>query len=302
MYLEEKHFGIPEDVLIELFKHIAAAGGVEILPLESLNGRVLAADLYAKHTLPLVRSAGVDGIAVRWTDFKNGLPDSSAWVKGEHYVMADTGDDFADRFDTVIRIESVVFNENGGFSLEPGLNVQPGQLVGASGGTVREGERLLCRGTRLTPMQIGMIATGGYAHAPVYRKPVVAYIPTGSELVEPGVEIRRGQNVQSNGVMLRAMLAEWNADFLQYPIIRDERAAIETAFEDALQRADIVMMSGGSSKGSEDFTARVMMRRSSYFQHGLQHVPGRPAGVGAVDGKPVITLPGPPYGAYVVMQ
>lgn len=303
MYLEESTFALPETILEELDRRWKPELRTEEAPLAEAAGRVLARTLYSRNTLPVCRSADGDGIAVRGADFAGGgLPDPSGWVMGRDYAMADTGDDFDDAFDTVIRIESLEFREDGGFSFRPGLAVEPGQMVSAGGGNLKRDELLLSAGAHLTPQQVGLLASGGYTAAPVYRKPVVAYIPTGSELILPGETPERGQNIQSNGAMLQAALAAWNAEMLPYPIIRDDRAAIGEAFRDALQKADIVMLSGGSSKGSEDFTAHLMEEGSSYFQHGVQTVPGRPAGVGLVDDKPVIALPGPPFGAFLVLD
>ena len=95
------------------------APGREIVALEEALGRVAAEDLRAVNTLPVFRASCFDGVAVRSADFQNGLPDTSAWVKGRNFVRADTGDDFPDEFDTVIAIEDVILDKLGGLRFAP---------------------------------------------------------------------------------------------------------------------------------------------------------------------------------------
>ena len=303
MYLEESSFAAPEDVLEQMFARWKPEPKTEVIKTVSAHGRVCAEDVYSFNTLPVCRSAGGDGIAVKGERFKDGnIPDPTGWVKGVDYCMADTGDDFDDAFDTVIRVESLIYHEDGSFSFVPDIKVTPGQMVGQRGHNVKEGELLAAKGSVLTLLQLETITAGGHPEIKVYKKPVVAYIPTGSELIPSGQTPKRGENVQSSGTLIRASLARFNAELLEYDIVVDDKQKIADAFHDALKKADIVMMSGGTSKGSEDFTARIMEAESSYFQHGTQCVPGRPAGVGLIGNTPVINIPGPPFGAFVVLD
>jgi molybdopterin molybdotransferase len=302
MYLEEKSFIPPGQVMAELFKRWMPKLRIEYVPLVEAAGRVCAEDLFSKNTLPVVRCAFGDGIAVRSADFALGPPDPFNWVKGVNYTMADTGDDFDDPFDTVIPVESLNYNTDGTFTFVSGLKVEPGQRVGPRGKDIQQGELVLKAGTKITPQQLWTTASGGHTQVPVFKKPVVAFIPSGNELIDVGETPLRGQNIQSCGVMLGATLRTWGAEMVEYPIVRDDKVALEAALNKALSESDIVMVSGGTSKGSEDFTARMIGVRSDYFQHGVQVAPGRPTGIGLIDGKPVINLPGPPYGAFTVLD
>lgn len=302
MYLDETKFAMPEDVVSELLQRWQPETSCQAVSLEAALGRICVADVYSLNTFPVCRAAGSDGIAVKGRDFETGLPDPSNWVKGVDYGAADTGDDFDDAFDTVISVESLVLNGDGSFAFKPELSVNPGQRVIPRGSSLQAGEALINKGARITPMHLWMLASGGYTTVDVYKKPVLAYIPTGSELIEAGMKPMRGQNIQSAGIMFQAQLKLWGAEMIQYPVVKDDYAAIKTALEQALTEADIVMLSGGSCKGSEDFTARIVAEHSSYFQHGVRTAPGRPAGMGIVDGKPVINLPGPPFGAFTILD
>ena len=115
----------------------------ETLPLDQCCGRTVAETLYSKLTLPLAHVAACDGVAVRSASFEQGLPDTTAWEKGREYVMADTGDDFPDEYDAVIRIEEVAFREDGTPAFSCQTPVAPGTGVRGAGSTIREGDLLI---------------------------------------------------------------------------------------------------------------------------------------------------------------
>ncbi len=295
---------LPErgEIIARLYEHWQPVPSHETVKLDAACGRVLAADLESKATLPVCRSAGPDGIAVRVSDFENGVPDTKGWKKGIDFCMADTGDDFDDPFDTVIPIEAVSFLDHGGVELRLDKPLERGQGVSLRGSRLEEGELLLEKGAVLTPWNLNLLASGGYGEVPVIVKPKVIYIPTGSELIDPGSLPARGENIESNGLMIQSLLESWGAQVVRYPICKDIQCNLEDMLQKALLEGDIVLINGGSSKGSEDFNTRMIRSRSTYFQHGARSVPGFPVGAGMVEGKPVINLPGPPMAAFSVVH
>ena len=115
-----------QEFLDSLFNKWYPEPQTEIIPVEQAKGRILAENQYAKYDFPVYRASQMDGIAVRSSDFVNGMPDTSSWKEGVDYVRADTGDDFDDAFDAVIMIEQVEFREQGGLV----LHLEPGQQIG----------------------------------------------------------------------------------------------------------------------------------------------------------------------------
>jgi molybdopterin molybdotransferase/putative molybdopterin biosynthesis protein len=287
-----------DEIMEKLFTLWAPRRKTEIVPLEESCGRICAADIRSRLTLPMVRSSGGDGIAVRGADFAGTPPDTPTWREGINYVRADTGDDFDDRFDTVIMIEAVSFNGAGGFSLPPGFKVLPGMNVRGRGDLVMEGDLLLGRGLPVRPCDMGALAMGGVTELPVMKKPTAAFIPTGNELVPPGTIPKRGQNIDSNSVMIRHTLLEMGAEPLLFPIIKDEPGALRAVLEEALEKADLVIINGGSSKGAEDHNARLLAEMGQVISHGVSSAPGRPICLALISGKPVVNLPGPLLAAY----
>lgn len=275
---------------------------VEIIPLEESLNRILAEDVYSHNTLPVVRSSKADGIAVKSSEFNNGVPNTSKWTLGVDYVRADTGDDFDDAFDAVIPIENVSFNENGRITISSDAVVKKGSSINPSGHLVRKDELLAKENTCIRAIHLAILATGGVRKVPVLKKPLVAYIPTGNELINPFNKPKRGENIESNGLMIEAMLKELGADVMHFPIIRDNMNELNNALEKALESCDIVLINGGSSKGDEDYNTRLLKSRGILLQHCVLAGPGRPIGIAIENNIPVINVPGPTIGAFYAMD
>lgn len=275
----------------------------EVVALDEALGRVTACDLRALVTLPVKRSARMDGYAVHSVAFAEGIPDASDWKEGVDYVRADTGDDFSDDFDALISVESVELNDHGGFTIvRRDLDVRPGSDVNERGSLVREGQLVVGAHTRLTPELVAALAVAGYAQVSVVKPITVAYVPTGDELVPWGSYPARGQNIEANSLLVSGMLRQWGARCVCYPIVVDDEANLESALDRALAAADLVLINGGSSRGGADYNATLLQRRASSFVHGVRAVPGRPVGMAMVDWKPVINVPGPVGAAWLCMD
>ena len=214
------------------------AEATELVSLDEAVGRVTARDLMSANTLPVVRASACDGIAVRSAAFADGRPDTSAWELGRDYVRADTGDDFPDAYDAVIMIEKAAIQPDGSVVLDDDVQVGPGTNVRQAGDTIRAGAPLMKAGLPIRPTDLAALAMGGITLVPVRRKPRIAFIPTGSELVPAGIAPRRGQNVDTNSLMVKHMLIEYGAEPLIFPIVHDDEAALERAFAEALAVAD----------------------------------------------------------------
>lgn len=272
----------------------------EYVPLADCIDRVAAEDIASVNTIPAKRVSAMDGYAVHSASFAHGRPEVSAWKAGADFTPADTGDDFPDEYDTVIAVEQLHYDHDGKLTLTDDFVFRAGGGIRPAGSLLQRGDLLVRGNTRITPELQANLAMGGIMSVPVFRRPVVAFIPTGSELVPPGTEPQRGQNIECNSLLISAYLRRWGAEPLCFPIVRDDPEQLSRCLEEALRRADIVILNGGSSKGTEDFSSRLLEPRASYFSHGVRTVPGRPVAIAILDEKPVINLPGPTMAAWVV--
>lgn len=286
------------EALSILFQKCPPSWQIETVPTSEAVYRIPAKNIYSCNTLPTYRASMMDGVAVSSNSFKGGMPDTSHWIDGREYSRADTGDDFDDRYDAVIPIEKVSFDAQGRLKFQEKIEVKEGMCVKKRGSTIKEGDCVLKAGMPIHPSDLAALVIGGIVQVPVLKKPVVAFIPTGSELVAAGTEPQRGQNIDSNSIMAKHMIIEMGAEPLCYPIVKDNPESIEIALEESLKQADIVIMNGGSSKGGEDFTTKVFKSKGEVLLHWVKAGPGRPMSLAVINGKPVINLPGPALAAY----
>lgn len=287
-----------EEVLRRVFEAWRPQAETETVSLPEAAGRVLAEDLTAKYNIPVVRASAMDGIAVKSEAFKDGTPDTTQWQLGRDYVRADTGDDFSDDFDTVIAIEQVELQPDGGVILNSEGPIRPGMNVKPAGSQIKQGDLVGRKGTVLTPLSLAALGMGGYDQVKVVRRPRVAFVPTGSELVSVGSELQRGQNFDTNSLMAAQMIRDMGGEPILRSITRDDRDQLQVVLESLLKEADIVILNAGTSKGGEDYCGQMLEQSGNSLFHGVAAVPGRPMGAAILEGKPVLNLSGPALAAF----
>jgi len=180
--------------------------------------------------------------------------------------------------------------------------VAPGNNVLFKGDDVSVGDMVLNAGTKLTPHDIGILSALGYYEVSVLAKPIVGVISTGDELVDANQAPGSGQVRDINTPMLIAAATSFGACAINCGLIRDNEKAMRTAIRQAVKLCDIVLISGGSSAGVRDLTARVIESEGELLFHGIAIKPGKPTILGVIDGKPVFGLPGHPVAAYLIAE
>jgi putative molybdopterin biosynthesis protein len=163
-------------------------------------------------------------------------------------------------------------------------------------------EPLLPRGHKLRPYDIGALLAAGHVKIPVVAEPTVGIIPTGSELIEPGDLAKPGRIIEFNSRVTAAFVEEWGGEPHRLPRVIDDLSAITKALARAVKEQDIVVIIAGSSAGEHDFTIRALEALGEVLVHGIDVMPGKPAILAKINGKPVIGLPGYPVSAVVICQ
>jgi molybdopterin molybdotransferase/putative molybdopterin biosynthesis protein len=288
------------EVLEKLYKTWNAPIRTETIPTQDAYDRVLSENVFSKCDKPVVRASQMDGVAVKSEAFSKGIPDTRSWVYGVDWTRADTGDDFPDEFDAVIAIEDVNISSENEIAFGKGFEpkIASGTNVSPQGSMLSKGAIVAKKGTRLSPCDIAAVALSAVTQVQVYKRPTVAFIPTGSELIPLGETPLRGQTVDSNSLLAKLMLEEMGAIPDIYPIVRDDKSALAAALDTAISESDIVVFSAGTSKGEEDFSHALLAERGELICHGVAAAPGRPLALAIIDGKPVINVPGPPVACY----
>ena len=273
---------------------------IERVDVPDALGRVAASDVLSKNTLPNKLTSNMDGIAVHFEAFEAAGPegpDTSAWVRGRDWQFCNTGIGMPGDFDTAIAIEGVEVSDDNERVTINRLPERRGQSTTEPGAALQEGDLLVRAGELLTPALLAVLNMGGHTQVDVVKRPVVAFIPTGNELVDAGGVVPEGKNVESNAVMVCAKLAQWGAEPLRFPIVPDNWEQIEQTLEEATAKADIVVINAGSSKGSDDYTCEILEKNGRMLHHMLAQGPGRHCSAAMLHGTPVIGISGPPMGA-----
>ena len=290
--------------------------GAETVPLAAALGRVLAADVVADVDVPGFDRSSVDGFAVRAADTQGAAEDSPVVLRlneevlsagrvpsitvapGTATVLA-TGGMLPRGADAVVMVEHTDSHEDGGtLVVEVRKPVVPGAFVAAAGSDIGRGETVLRKGQVLTSREIGVLAAIGRADVPVVRRPRVAILSTGDEIVAPGEPIRPGAVYDSNGAILAAAVEELGCEPVRLGIARDDEATLTRLFDQGLDCAAL-LLSGGTSKGAGDLSYRIVARLSDpgVVAHGVALKPGKPLCLAVTKGKPVVILPGFPTSA-----
>jgi len=272
----------------------------ELVPTGRAVGRVTAAPVFAAVSWPHYHAAAMDGVAVSSRDAAGASESHPVVLSPDRYDPVDTGDPLPPGRDAVIMSEDLHLLPDG--RLEVIASVPPWDNVRPVGEDVVVGEMVVPAGHRLRPVDVGALLAAGVTQVPVRRRPRVAIVPTGDELVPPGEAMAPGQIPEFNSAILAGMLAEWGADHVVYPPVPDDPGTVREAMLRAAGECDLVLTIGGSSAGSGDYTARAMAECGEVLVHGVNTRPGKPVVLGKVDGKAAVGIPGYPVSAVLAME
>ncbi|GGH27196.1 molybdopterin biosynthesis protein [Alsobacter metallidurans] len=288
--------------------------GRETAPLEACLGRVLARSVAAPIDVPPFDRSQMDGFAVRSADLATATDDAPvrlvlnaetiacgvspalAVAAGTATPIA-TGGPMPRGADAVMMIEHT--DPDGDAAIWVRRSAPPGGAMAYAGSDMARGEVVLRGGAVLGAREIGMLAACGVAAVEVWRRPRVAVLSTGDELVQSGSPLGPAQIYDSNGPIVAAALAENGCEPVRFGAVPDNADALEAALRDAHARCDAVILSGGTSKGAGDLTYRLIDRLGSpgIVAHGVALKPGKPLCLAVCNGKPVVVLPGFPTSA-----
>lgn len=258
---------------------------------------MLASDVCSLVDVPNALSCRMDSVAVRWSDFEHGMPDTSGWQRGREWEFANTGIAMPEGFDTAIVIEHVTLSDDLSsisFAAAPSRQYAGTSAIGSK---IARGSVLARAGQVLTPLIMSSIASGNVRTVEVVCKPRVAFIPTGGELVRPADAIPQGKNIETNSVLLSEKIKDWGGEPVVWDIVPDDPALIREAVVSACSCADIVVLNAGSSKGSDDWNVEMLEEVGEVLYHQTNHGPGHHSSGAVVDGTVVVGISGPPGGA-----
>jgi putative molybdopterin biosynthesis protein len=290
--------------------------GKERVPLGDVLNRVLAEDVLAEVDVPGFDRSNVDGFAVQARDTFGAMEETPCRVRANDEVLAPgvvpdsvvitgfatpiaTGGMLPRGADAVLMIEhSELVESDAGQIVEIRRPLTPGENVSYAGTDIARGETVLRTGQYLTSREIGVLAALGRDEIDVFLRPRVAIFSTGNEIVAPGNPLPSGAVYDSNAAIIGAAVEELGGKPVHLGVIPDDEEALASALARGLQ-SDVVVFSGGTSKGAGDLSYRVVhgLRKPGVVAHGVALKPGKPICLAVSEGKPVVILPGFPTSA-----
>lgn len=295
----------PDEARAAMIAAFARNGGAEDVALDAALGRTLAQDVIAKRAQPPFSGSAMDGYALRAADTPGRLRVTGEAAAGRGFVGAVrageatrifTGAPLPDGADSVLIQEDAA--RDGEYVIAP--PTQAGQNVRAQGIDFREGAALLHKGARLDGLALSLAAASGASTLSVVRRPRIAILATGDEIVPPGSAPAPHQIFESGSYGVAALVTEWGAEARRVTSQPDDLAALESAIEAALRDADLLVTIGGASVGDHDLVRPALARFDATFvveRIGVR--PGKPTFFAQTRIGPVLGLPGNPASALV---
>ncbi|MEM1672393.1 MAG: molybdopterin molybdotransferase MoeA [Archaeoglobaceae archaeon] len=302
-----------ELALEKIFKNLRVIG-IEEVDIYNCAGRVLAEDVFASFDLPQFDRSAMDGYAVLAEDTFGASEANpillkligevrvgeapTLEVKSGSAVRVFTGSAIPKGANAVVMLE---FTKLSGDYVEVFRSVPPFKNVSRAGEDVKKGELVLKKGELLQPQDAGILASLGFKRVKVYKKPRVAVISTGNELVELGEKLEEAKIYNSNNPMICNAIKELGFEVVSLGIARDEAKQIENKLFEAL-KFDMAIFTGGTSVGAHDLVPEVVAKHGEILFHGVAMKPGMPTAFGIVSGKPIFMLPGSPSACLLAFE
>jgi len=270
--------------------------GVETIPLdENALGRITAESIWALTSSPHYHASAMDGFAVQSDSTHGAAPSTPVLLKvNQQAQYVDTGDPLPEWANAVIPIENTEpLNGDGEItsairnpaSIRIRAAVTPWSHVRPLGEDIVATQLLLPKGHSLRPADLGAIAASGHQTVKVARKPKIAILPTGTELVPIGSKLKAGDILEYNSLVLAAQVKQMGGEPTRFPITKDDFDLICERVLDAVQTHDLVLLNAGSSAGAEDFSSTVVEKLGTLLVHGVAVRPGHPVILGTVNLK-----------------
>jgi molybdopterin molybdotransferase len=290
----------------------------ERIPTVRARARVLAEDLYSSVDLPHFHRAAMDGYAVKAKDTFGASQSLPAYLKlagvvemGKEAtqplgtgqaIRISTGGMMPPEGDAVVMVEYT--DETDAGLVEIHRSVSPWQNVIQIGDDIKKGELVFQRGRRLRAHDLGALTGIGVSSVSVYKRPRVALISTGDEIVDADTTPLPGQVRNINQHSIAGLIEECGAELRDWGVIRDDKDQLGRAIGEALQWSDLVLLSGGSSMGAKDIALETILSfpDSKFIFHGISVSPGKPTIFARACGKPIMGLPGYPVSALVIFD
>jgi putative molybdopterin biosynthesis protein len=304
IYLEKSDLETARNTVLNQFKNRFKK--TETISSQSSLGRVLAEPVFARLSSPLFHVSAMDGAALdSRISFSASKTNPLRLQVGKDIFFVNTGEPIPKNTDSVVMIEKINIIDE--FTVEIDQSLFPFQNVRKTGEDIVATEMIFPGLHKISPQDICALLSGGISHVKVIKKPVIAVIPTGNELIPPDFpedKIKPGAVIESNSAMLCAFIEENMGNFLKLDPVKDNPEELAKVLYKTSQNPeiDVILTIGGSSAGSKDYTKKAIEKNGNVLIHGISIMPGKPAIAGILNEKPVFGIPGYPVSAAIIFE
>lgn len=265
-------------------------------------GRVTYKAVYANYCSPTYAASAMDGIFLFSEKIKEATEVTPVYLNENDFKYVNTGNPLdLSLGDCVVMIEELIELENGNFKIIK--NAKPWQHIRPIGEDIVAGEMLIKSNHKILPQDLGALITGGIKEIEVYKKPMVAIIPTGDEVIDIfKEEFKEKSVIDCNSYIFSAQIKEWGGIPHIQEKLKDNYNEMKKKLKELSKNYDVLVVNAGSSAGSKDYTKNVIEEIGEVIIHGVAIKPGKPTILGKINGKPVIGIPGYPVSAYLAMD
>jgi len=267
----------------------------------SALGLITAEAVYAKVSAPNYNASAMDGIAIKSAMSALASESNPLIINKDNYQYVDTGDVICEEWDAVIMIEDVIFKAGDSALITKAVgyfeNIRP------IGEDISQTQMIIPSFHKIRAVDLGPLIASKNEKIKVFKKLKTAILPTGSEIVDVGVEVLEdGMIIDSNSSMIKGLTEELNLDAQVLAVCPDEYEPFRETVDQATKEFDVLLINAGSSAGSEDYTVKIIHELGKVSVHGIAIKPGKPAILGVVNKAIVIGLPGYPVSTYIVFE
>lgn len=299
IYLKTRSLEEVHELIEEEFKDFYNSVEVEEIDVRKALNRVAAEEIYSIYSSPSFHSCGMDGVMVESKKTAAAREHMPLTLTKEDYMYCDTGDPLLKPYDAVIMIENIVEE---GDSITIQAPVHSWENVRPIGEDIIEKDLIFPQFHKFRPIDLSIMLSAGLKKVKVIKKPKLAIIPTGDEIVSGSEGLKVGEIIESNSAMFVAMAEEMGAEAEVLSIVKDDRELLKATVKEAMEKYDMVVMNAGSSAGRDDYTASIAKDLGKLLAHGISIRPGKPAVIASIGGKPFIGVPGYPVSGHIVFQ
>ncbi len=272
----------------------------EVLKTTKLLNRITFEAIYAKVSSPFYNAAAMDGITLKASLTYGASETNPVTISKQDYIPVNTGNVIPLKYDAVVMIEDVIENSDGSINLIK--SVRPFQDIRPIGEDIVQGDMVLPKNHKIRPVDISALLSAGIKEVKVIKKPLIAIIPTGDEIINDIEELKAGKIIDSNSYYIFNELELLGGKAKILSIQEDVFDTLEKVIVEATNTCDLVIIGAGSSAGTKDFAKSIVEKNGTVYVHGIGIKPGKPTIIGEINNTPIVGLPGYPVSTFIAFD